>query len=254
MTWWSEPEGAGVVTATRRVRAAVFGAAFVLAAVMLGGCSLLATKGTMPPPGPNGKVDAGAAPDFIAVAWRDDSIVGYVRKEALLPPESAGPGRPSEPPWPVYAEDLRTIVGELVPGKGFIPLGVDPAAVPNIPVEQAPSNEPASAGAGQVTLYVSNDGAAEAWLAIVDGGPPMSGTGFPGGSNIGVGCFAMPSGSRLVLLDRAPQQPGAIVVRTIYTRGQELVPPVRSLEIAEDGRVMQGSGVPPWWSSEPQGC
>lgn len=32
--------------------------------------------------------------------------------------------------WPVYGEDLKTLVGHMVPGRGFVPLGVDEKSVP----------------------------------------------------------------------------------------------------------------------------
>ena len=41
-------------------------AACSVAGLLSGACSPFASKGTMPPPGPNGQVDASAAPDFIA--------------------------------------------------------------------------------------------------------------------------------------------------------------------------------------------
>ena len=34
---------------------------------------------------------------------------------------------------PVYADDLITLVGHMVPGRGFVPLGVDPVDVPPFP-------------------------------------------------------------------------------------------------------------------------
>jgi len=161
---------------------------------------------------------------------------------------------PSEPSWPVYGEDLRTVVGHMVPGKGFIPAGVDPATVSAIPVQVAPSSESSGEPSGQVALYVRNDAAAQAWVAILDSGQLLDGGGFWGESKIGVGCFPMSSGARLVLLDRDPQKAGATVVRAIYTRREEAQPPARWLEIAQDGRITQGSGVPRWWSGEPQVC
>ncbi len=110
--------------------------------IILVGCSPTTTKGTVPPPGPGGLIDSSGAPDFIAVAGRDGGIVGYAPKELLLPQPSLTVGRPGEFDIPVYGEDLRTLVGRLVPGKGYVPLGVDPDTVPDIPVQQAPSLGP----------------------------------------------------------------------------------------------------------------
>jgi hypothetical protein len=88
---------------------------FVL--VLVGACSPLATKGTMPPPGPDGDADVERAPDFIAVAGRHDSIAGYVPKEFLFPEPTTTVGLPVEQDYPVYAEDLRTLIGHMVAGR-----------------------------------------------------------------------------------------------------------------------------------------
>jgi hypothetical protein len=47
-------------------------------------------------------------PDFIAVAGRDAGIAGYARKEDVL-----GIG---DAPFPVFGDDLRTVVDQTVPG------------------------------------------------------------------------------------------------------------------------------------------
>lgn len=103
----------------------------VVLGVLASGCSPLASKGTMPPPGANGQVDPSSAPDFLAVAGRDAGIAGYARKEDVLGPGDAA--------FPVYGDDLRTVVGQMVPGKGFVPVGVDPATVLTFAVEVGPS-------------------------------------------------------------------------------------------------------------------
>lgn len=117
----------------------------LLVAVSAMGCSPLATKGTMPPPGPNGQLEVSLAPDFIAVAGRDGGIAGDVPKAYLFPEPTSTVGRPDLPPYPVYAEDLRTLVGHMVAGKGFVPLGVDSAAIPNIPVQHPQTRAMSSA-------------------------------------------------------------------------------------------------------------
>lgn len=225
--------------------------AAVLAAVALTACSPSGSKGTMPPPGPNGQVDPKSAPDFIGVAGRDGSVVGYVRKELLL--LAAGAGGPGDGVWPVYGEDLSTVVGQMMPGKGFVPAGVDPATVRDIPVKVAPSGEPSSQGSDQVVLYVRNDAAAQARIAVQTGGQLAQGTEVWGG-NIGVVCYPMSAGSRLVLLNRAPQEGGASVIRVIYTRGQETEPPSLWIAVGAAGAITQGEGVPPWWSGGPPDC
>jgi hypothetical protein len=87
----------------------------------------------MPPARADGTLDARLVPDFIAFVGQTDHLVGWVPSEYLI-----GPGRGDEP-IPVYADDLRTLVGHSVPGKGFVPLGIDPRMVPDIPVQVGPS-------------------------------------------------------------------------------------------------------------------
>lgn len=210
---------------------------------ILAACSPFASKGTMPPPGPNGDVEASSAPDFIAVVGRDAGIADYARKEDVLSPGDA--------PFPVYGDDLRTVVGQMVPGKGFIPAGVDPNTVPKIPVVVAPSVQDQPDGS-KVVLYVRNDSPTEVRDAVLVEGRITDSGGY-WGQNMGVGCYSMPVGSRLVLLDRSASQPGAAVVREIYTRGGEPEVPSLWILISTDGTVQQGTGVPDWWGP-PQSC
>jgi hypothetical protein len=192
---------------------------------VLAACSPFPSKGTVPPPGPNGQVDASSAPDFLAVAGRDAGIAGYARKEDVL-----GSG---DAPFPVYGDDLRTILGRMVPGKGFIAAGVDPNTVPNIPVVVAPSGQGQPDGS-KVVLYVKNDSRTEINDAVLVGGQVTNGGGF-WGQNMGVSCYSMPVGSRLVLLDRSATEPGAIVLREVYVRGAEPKGPLGGGSLAPGG-------------------
>jgi hypothetical protein len=216
----------------------------VAASVVVTGCARGGSKGTIPPPGANGEVDASAAPDFLAVAGNGPGIAGYARQEDMLDP---GDG-----PFPVFADDLRTVVGQMIPGRGFVPAGVDPESVPTFAVEVGPSGNSNAGASGNVVLYVRNDSAAQAWVVVQIGGQPWDSGGYWGG-NLGVGCYSMPQGSRLVLLDRSPQEEGSTVVRPIYVRGDEAAPPSLWISIAADGAVQQGTGVPGWWG-DPQSC
>lgn len=216
----------------------------LVTSMMASGCSPAASKGTMPPPGPNGVVDASAAPDFIAVAGRDGGIAGYARKDDVLGLHDAA--------VPVYGDDLRTVVGQMVPGRGFVPAGVDPSVVPTVAIEVAPSDSSSGPASGQVVLHVRNDATTQAWVTVLVDGQPWDSTGF-WGQNKAVGCYAMPGGSRLVLLDRSPEQPGASVLRHIYLSGRESQAPSLWITIGKDGVIQQGTGTPTWWG-EPQSC
>ena len=104
-------------------------------------CGLGASRGTMPPADANGEVDPGAVPDFVAYVGRTDDIIGWVPKSYLLDPGQHCRG-PQCDPIPVYAGDLRTLIGHDVPGRGFVPLGVDSDVVPEEPVVVGPSVDP----------------------------------------------------------------------------------------------------------------
>jgi hypothetical protein len=197
----------------------------------------------MPPPGGNGAVDASSAPDFVSIAGRDAGIAGYARKQDVLGPGAA--------PFPVFGDDLVTVVGQMVPGKGFIPAGVDPTTVPKVPVVAGPSGQDQADGS-KVGLYVRNDASTEINNAVLVGGKIIDSGGF-WGQNIGAGCYSMPVGSRLVLLDRSATEPGASVLRDIYTRGDEELGPSLWIVISKDGTIGQGTGVPAWWG-EPESC
>jgi hypothetical protein len=115
---------------------------FLLMAVATAGSaySERPTKGRIPDAAwrADGTLDDQLVPDFIAVWGRDgESTVGYVEKDAVLPPSEPRrvpeSDRNSEPSIPVYGEDLQTVVGFMVPDKGFVPLGTDPDSIPKIP-------------------------------------------------------------------------------------------------------------------------
>ena len=92
----------------------------------------------MPPANAEGDVDPSGVPDFIAYVGRTDRIIGWIPKSFLLEPGRRCRG-PQCDPIPVHADDLRTIIGHDVPGRGFVASGADPAPVPQQPVVVGPS-------------------------------------------------------------------------------------------------------------------
>jgi len=76
-----------------------------------------------PIPTVNGRLDVALAPDFIRVA-SSGLAVGYVPKRYILP---SGPGTPANglvgEIAPVYGPDLKTLVGHMYPGIGYVALG-----------------------------------------------------------------------------------------------------------------------------------
>ena len=72
------------------------------------------TYGTLPHP-----PSTAPTPDYVGVEGNDGQRVGY---------ERLGGASPNT----VYGCDLTTVVGHLVPNKGFVPVGVNPETVPTI--------------------------------------------------------------------------------------------------------------------------
>jgi hypothetical protein len=108
------------------------------------------TKGPIPEnaaQSQGGAINEALVPDFVSVWGGPDgeTIVGYSPKDLLLNPTTGAGGTPENPPQelpvPVYGEDLTTLVGNMVPGHGFVPLGASP--LPSIRTRSdAPSTQP----------------------------------------------------------------------------------------------------------------
>jgi hypothetical protein len=117
------------------------GGGFMLSIMMIAAAAAEpANKGPIPDAGflPSGELDARLVPDFVSVYGRDGvSIAGYVPKAYLLRTNMPSVSKevPRLPDIPVYGEDLTSLVGHMVPDKGFVPLGVDPATIPSYDVE-----------------------------------------------------------------------------------------------------------------------
>lgn len=118
-----------------------FASAFLVAALAVSvSAGSLVTKGPIPETAflPGGDIDVRLVPDFVPVWARDgETIAGYVPKQFVLNP--IPPGVSTEPlvvpDQPVLGPDLKSIVGHMVAGKGFVPIGVSPESIPNIPVQ-----------------------------------------------------------------------------------------------------------------------
>jgi hypothetical protein len=92
------------------------------------------TAGTIPP-SQDGSVDLKKVPDFIATVGRTGKLVGYVPRAYLFPTNPVGSPVSSKLGGvvPVYARNLKTLVGHMYPGIGFVPLGKTPESEPCVP-------------------------------------------------------------------------------------------------------------------------
>jgi hypothetical protein len=93
------------------------------------------TVGPIPPSAfrPDGSIDRSQVPDFIPALDRKGDIVGYVARDEVMPKEGLQPPgglAPLDKPQTVYSRDLKTVVGHMYPGRGFVPLGTDSNDVP----------------------------------------------------------------------------------------------------------------------------
>jgi hypothetical protein len=78
-----------------------------------------------------------APPGYLGVVegHHGNNFVGFVKKCDIQVCVTPGSPRPEHflrnEPSPVYEEELRTITGNEYPNKGFVPLGANPADVPD---------------------------------------------------------------------------------------------------------------------------
>jgi hypothetical protein len=97
-----------------------------------------------------------------------------------------------------------------------------------------------------VAIYGRNAAPVDAWFATQPS-DALANVGF--GRDIGVACWSVAAGSRVVMLDHSPSLGPANVIRTIATIGVQPGTDRQELwvDVAADGSVLTGGGVPPWW-------
>lgn len=83
-------------------------------------------------------VDASKIPDFVPALARDGEQAGYVAKQDL----AIYNGKGDTDPMPVYANDLVTVVGHMVAGVGYVPLGTDAGSLPTFSITTSSSQDP----------------------------------------------------------------------------------------------------------------
>ena len=98
-----------------------------------------------------------------------------------------------------------------------------------------------------VAIYGRNAAPVDAWFATQPT-DALANVGF--GRDIGVACWTVAAGSQVVMLDHSPSLGPANVVRTIATIGLQPGTDRQELwvDVAADGSVSAGPGVPAWWT------
>jgi hypothetical protein len=70
----------------------------------------------------------------------------------------------------------------------------------------------------------------------------------------GVACWTVPAGSQVVLLDHDPSLGPAKAIQVVATIEPVPADQAHWVDVAADGRVTSGPGVPPWWPPGGGGC
>lgn len=110
------------------------------------------TFGTIPS-AKGGHLDVKAIPDYVATLGRNGQVVGYVPRGDLFPAsKSSAVGGVI----PVYGKDLKTLVGHMYPGVGFVSLGMAPTAEPCVPVTTVDNGTSQSVACPSTTVSVPN--------------------------------------------------------------------------------------------------
>lgn len=104
---------------------------------------------------------------------------------------------------------------------------------------------------GKVILYGRNEAPGLAWFGVVPMGDPPETVGF--GSDMGVACLSGAAGSELLSFEGSPTaggQPQRVLGR-VPGEGNALV---LWVDVAQDGTLTNGDGVPAWWPDAPIEC
>ena len=98
-----------------------------------------------------------------------------------------------------------------------------------------------------VAVYGRNATLGDAWFAALPLTDPLWSVGF--GRDIGVACWLLPEGAQIVMLDHAPLHGPTNVIHVV---ADVTVQPAQGrrefwVDVAKDGSMTAGSGLPPWW-------
>jgi hypothetical protein len=132
---------------TRRYALAIVAGAALLLTLGVGSIIGGPTRGPIPDEAfslTGGPINRDLVPDYIPALGPDGAAVGWVSKELAIPVVAG-----DDPLIPVFADDLRTVVGHMVAGHGYVAVGTDIDALLQGPpgiemITLGPAQEPES--------------------------------------------------------------------------------------------------------------
>jgi hypothetical protein len=185
------------------------------------------TKGTVPF-SPNGTVNPKQIPDFVVTVGRHSQLVGYVPRADLFPQ----PGTTFQPPavMPVFAGDLKTLVGHMYPGVGYVPLGTAVGAEPCLPETVVENGGSRPVACPSATVVLPNVAGMVTPSAVAE----LSGLGFDV-AVVNVRSRSTPA-DQVVSMSPAPGK--GVHARAVVTIRNSLGPPSSVTRAAAPGTVV----------------
>ena len=183
-----------------------------------GAAALLPSKGPVPISS-SGSINWSKVPDFVSIV-SDGKTVGYAPRGYVIgnPPGSKQSSDLGTKAVPIYASDLKTLVGHVYPGVGFVPLGESPSSVPCM-VEPTPSDSPpGTVPCPSVSVALPN----VVGMSTPQAAATLSNLGF----EVNVVNVPRASGASGVIVAMAPRPGPSVPARTIVTIENSVSPAV----------------------------
>jgi len=158
----------------------------------------------------NGHIDLSRVPDFVSDI-SNGRVVGYTPRADLFASASNGEhlGVVVAPAAkPVYGSDLKTLVGHLYPGVGFVPTGTPPSSSACVPITVVGSNEAEAIPCGSLAVDITD----VVGMYTPTGVAKLSGLGL----NIQV-VYVKSDVARGHILSTSPRSGSSIAVRSVVT-------------------------------------
>ena len=184
-----------------------------------GAAAFLPSKGPVPISS-SGSINWSKVPDFVQVV-SGGKTVGYAPRGYVIgnPPGSEQSSDLGTQAVPVYASDLKTLVGHMYPGVGFVPLGESPSSVPCMVEPTASDSPPGTVPCPSVLDTLPN----VVGMSTPRAAATLSNLGFA----VDVVNVPRASGALAVIVGMSPKPGPSVHARTIVTIENSVPPGVR---------------------------